>query len=337
MDFITGKIDSTSLLEVTGTSDWGRLTQGGHNSEAQMLLYRVLTTGSILATWMGEAATATNWTTIGELLKEAINVLNFDPSVGAFKNSDTDASIYPQDANAMALLYNTTNSTSRALSTSTELTTNWTPIGPNCPELPGNIVPFVGSFEVQGHLNARQTLRALELIRTSWGWYANNPFGTNSTNIEGYLIDGTFGYRSTSGYDNDDSYPSHAHGWATGPTYALTTFVLGLSITAPAGTSWSLAPQFGDLTSVEGGFTTPLGTFQAGWTVFGGNGSYVLSYVVPEGTNGTVLLPTVNGTAVSKISLDGVALDLGSLAIDAATETVVVDGEGGQHTFLVEF
>lgn len=336
MDFITAKIDNTSLLEVTGTGDWGRLTQGGHNSEAQMLLYRVLTTGSILATWMGEAATASNWTSIGEALKSAMNALNFDPIVGAFKNSDTDASIYPQDANAMALLYNTTNSTSRAFSAGTKLTTNWTPIGPNSPELPGNVVPFIGSFEVQGHLNTRQALRALELIRTSWGWYANNPFGTNSTNIEGYLIDGTFGYRGTSGYDNDFSYPSHAHGWATGPTYALTTFVLGLSVTSPAGSSWSLAPQFGDLTSVEGGFTTPLGKFQAEWTVFGGNASYVVSYMVPKGTSGTVILPAGNATGVSKILLDGVALNLGSLVVDEGTETVRLEAAGGGHSFMVE-
>lgn len=334
MVFITAKIDSTSLLEVTGTGDWGRLTQGGHNSEAQMLLYRVLTTGSVLATWMEEASTAANWTSTGEALKSAINALNFDPSVGSFKNSDTDASIYPQDANSMALLYNTTNSTSRALSTSTQLTKNWTPIGPNSPELPDNVVPFIGSFEVQGHLNTRQTLRALELIRTSWGWYANNPFGTNSTNIEGYLINGTFGYRGNSGYDFDDSYPSHAHGWSTGPTYALTTFVLGLSVTAPMGTSWSLAPQFGDLTSVEGGFTTPLGKFQAAWAVFG-NGSYVVSYNVPEGTSGMVALPAENATGMPRILLDGVVVNMGGLVVDEGTETVVVEVEGGNHTFMV--
>jgi len=150
-------------------------------------------------------------------------------------------------------------------------------------------------------------------------------------------VDGTFGYRGTTGYGNDFSYPSHAHGWSTGPTYALTTFVLGLSLTAPGGSTWALAPQFGDLTSVEGGFTTGLGKFQASWVVFGGNGSYSVSYTVPEGTSGVVSLPMGNSTGVGTVLVDGVTLDLGSVVVDSETETVVVDAMGGNHTFLVEF
>lgn len=191
IDFIVAKIDKTFLVYITGTADWGRLnTKMGHKSTGQMLAYRMLTTGSILASWKGEADTAANWTLIAEKLKTAANALNFNDTVGAFQESDTDASVFPQDGNAMALIYNTTNTAARALNTSARLTKNWTPIGPDCPELPGTVSPFASSFEVQGHLNIRQTQRALDLIRSSWGWYANNPYGTNSTNIEGYLIDG---------------------------------------------------------------------------------------------------------------------------------------------------
>jgi hypothetical protein len=46
------------MLDVTGVSDWGRLSQGGHNTEANMLLYRTLTTGSQIATWQGDAVSA---------------------------------------------------------------------------------------------------------------------------------------------------------------------------------------------------------------------------------------------------------------------------------------
>lgn len=61
-----------------------------------------------------------------------------------------------------------------ALNISTQLTTNWGHIGAITPELPHNIVPYIESFEIKGHLAIRQTQRALDLIRRSWGWYLNN-------------------------------------------------------------------------------------------------------------------------------------------------------------------
>jgi uncharacterized protein (DUF608 family) len=84
MTFITSKIDNTGLLDVTGMQDWGRLNQGGHNTEANMLLYKTLTTGSSLATWMGNSALASNWTSLAARLKSAVNSpsFNWDASIG---------------------------------------------------------------------------------------------------------------------------------------------------------------------------------------------------------------------------------------------------------------
>ena len=86
MAFITAKVDGPGLLNVTGISDWGRSAiQGGYNSEANMLLYRVLTTGSILATWVDEAELARNYSASAQTLKTAINNdFNnlWDPQVG---------------------------------------------------------------------------------------------------------------------------------------------------------------------------------------------------------------------------------------------------------------
>lgn len=82
MAFITGKIDSTGLLFVTGNNDWGRVNQGGHNSEANMMLYHVLTTGSQLATWAGDSASSTTWAQQAATLKTAVNAMNFDTAAG---------------------------------------------------------------------------------------------------------------------------------------------------------------------------------------------------------------------------------------------------------------
>lgn len=78
MRFMINKIDSTGMLFVTGTDDWGRLSQGGYNSEANMLMYRVLVTGSLMANWMGELPLSTEWAALAARLKEATFKMTFD-------------------------------------------------------------------------------------------------------------------------------------------------------------------------------------------------------------------------------------------------------------------
>ena len=203
----------------------------------------------------------------------------------------------------MSLVFNVA-SPSYISNISEQLTTNWINIGAVAPELPNNLVGFVQSFEIKAHLAAREATRALDLIRRAWGWYLNNPDGTGSTCIEGYLADGSFGYRATTGYDNDYSYTSHAHGWGTGPTDALTSYIVGLTLTAPGGSSWQLSPQFGDLTHAEGGFTSPLGKFSASWTLV--QGGYSITWSAPPGTVGTVILPAAPAaTTQPSVVLDG--------------------------------
>ena len=253
-------------------------------------------------------------------------------SYSAFRNNPTlNSSIHPEDANSMALYFNATSSASRASNISSYLRTNWGPIGAITPELPSNIVPFIESFEVKGHFAIRQTQLALDLIRLSWGWYLENPYGTGSSCIEGYYADGSFRY-ANDGYDDAGSYPSHAHGWSTGPTDALTSFLLGLTVTAPGGSQWLLAPQFGDLKSVEGGFTAGLGKFSAGWNLT--DEGYVLWYDVPRNSMGEVVLPctTLN---VSIVLDEG---EVGCGAFNAMSGLTTFDqASGGQHTITVSY
>jgi hypothetical protein len=85
MIFITAKLDSTGMLDVTGTNDWGRLTQGGHDSEANMLLYKVVTSGSSLATWMNDSSLSNSWLALAATLKAAVNNSsnNWDATAGS--------------------------------------------------------------------------------------------------------------------------------------------------------------------------------------------------------------------------------------------------------------
>lgn len=306
MEYVYHKVlEPLGLLNVTGLRDWARQATGGNSSEPNMILYRTLITGADLATWAGNDSLASTYNSRATTLAANINAHLFDGSYGAFVDNTT-TSLHPQDANAMSILFGVvSNTSSRAQSISERLTDNWRALGAEAPELPNNISPFISSFEIQGHLTVGQTDRALELIRRSWGWYLNNANGTESTVVEGYLTNGSFGYRNYRGYDYDSAYVSHAHGWSSGPTSALTNFVLGLSITGRLGSTWRLAPQFGDLSSVQGGFTTTLGQFQASWNVTNSGNAYSVEWTVPAGTVGDVELPSLPAGYAGSVTYNG--------------------------------
>ncbi|RWA12372.1 hypothetical protein EKO27_g2755 [Xylaria grammica] len=334
IEYVYGKVDRASgLLVVTGTRDWARWGQGFNNSEANIILHRTLTTGSYLAALIGDDTLSGTYTDRAVALLTAINTHLWDSSYGAFRDNATETTLYPQDANSLAVLFNVT-SAEQDESISSRLVENWNDIGAVSPELPGNISPFISSFEIQSHFLAGNATRALDLIRRSWGWYLNHPNGTGSTVIEGYLEDGSFAYRSDRGYPHI-SYTSHAHGWSAGPTSALTNYVVGLSVTGPAGQTWSFAPQFGDLQSAEGGFTTTLGKFRASWAVGDTGVSYSFNISTPEGTEGSALLPCVSGNRKAKITIDG---NVGVYATKTVNKLTghAVKIQGGAHSVLVQ-
>ncbi|KAI4604284.1 hypothetical protein KJ359_000417 [Pestalotiopsis sp. 9143b] len=334
MDNIYGKVLSSGLLNVTGVRDWARFQQGWNNSEANMLLYRTLTTGSELAKLADDADLGNTYTTRAADLQAAINEHLWSADAGAFRDNATATALLPQDANALAVLFNATASAAQDASISTQLTSNWNALGAVSPELPGTISPFISSFEIQAHFLAGQPGRALDLIRRSWGWYLENENGTQSTVVEGYLADGSFAYRSNRGYP-DPSYTSHAHGWSAGPTSALTNYVVGLEVTAPAGSAWALAPQLGDLTFAEGGFSTSLGKYRAAWALLADDGGYNVTVSTPVGTAGSVLLPLLgdNSTEAS-VEFDGVTSTWSAGVVGRRTG-YSRGVEGGNHTFVV--
>ncbi|CAG7927955.1 unnamed protein product [Penicillium olsonii] len=331
MDYIYGKVtDPSGLLNVTGTRDWARWQQGYNNSEAQMILYHTLKTGSALASWAGGSTNlSATWSSQAANLKKAINTYCWDESYGAFKDNATETALYPQDANSMAIMFDIADE-ARAVRISERLLRNWTPIGAVAPELPENIASFISSFEIQGHFLAHQPLRALELIRRSRDWYINHPNGTQSTVIEGYLRNGTFGYRMDHGYGYDPSYVSHAHGWSAGPTSALTEYVVGLSVVSPLGLEWKIAPQFGDLEFASAGFVTSIGKFEASWKR-GPNDGYVLDFTVPKRSGGKVTLPVIP-TKKPSITIDGQLT-----RVTSVDESVTLEMTGGSHHVVVAY
>jgi len=344
MNYIYSKVLSGSgggLLNVTGTRDWARIATSGNTTQANVILYHTLKTAASLFAWYS-ASIPFNHPLTGKIvpifiasaasLRNAIITQCWDHTAHAFKDNATTTTLYPQDANSLAILFGLTNQT-QSLAISDSLTRNWTPIGPEPPELPHNISPFITSFEIQAHFEADRADRALDLIRRTWGWYLNNPNGTESTVIEGYRTDGSFGYRFNRGYPNP-SYTSHAHGWSSGPTSALTEYVLGLRVVSPAGGRWRLRPQFGGLEWCEGGFTTGLGKYQAKWRRAAGAG-YDLSYYAPEGTVGSIELPSVGNQTFPNLVVDGERIPRRSDTVSVDGGRIVMNSGGGSHTITV--
>ena len=222
MSYITGKLDGNGLLNVTSTSDWARGGQGGENIEANALLYEVLTTGATLAQVEDKSSLANHYNSQAANLKTHINARLWDGPTGAYKDNPS-SSLHPQDGNSLAVWYHVVSSTAQAQSIVNYLRTHWNNLGSQTPEWNNNISPFAGSMEVYAHFAADDDANALTLIKREWGYMLNASIGTGSTFWEGYTSSGAFAYQ--------DSFTSLAHGWSTGPTGALTAYVLGITPT----------------------------------------------------------------------------------------------------------
>ncbi|KAI1795457.1 Six-hairpin glycosidase [Ganoderma leucocontextum] len=319
--FLEGKVGPEGLMNVTGLRDWARLGGGGINAEGNALLYRVLVTASDLASHVNDTTLSSSWTTNATNLKGRFNDVFWLPSAGMYRDNDT-TTLCPQDANSMAVLYNLTTSPKQADSVSKGLTQNWNDLGPVAPELPDTISPFISGLELQAHFESGNDGRAMDLLRREWGYMLYTNLSVQSTLLEGFTANGSLSYRSYRGYNYDPAYTSHAHGWSSGPTSALTYYVLGLTVTSPQGRTWQIAPHLSGLSAAEGGFTTPLGWFGVKWN--SQKHGFTLNIDVPEGTTGIVKVPvagrvTVGGKAQTVSRGDALHLAGGKHVVSVTT------------------
>src|SRR3954447_14948480 len=107
----------------------------------------------------------------------------------------------------------------------------------------------------------------------------HDPLGTKSTFPEALRADGCV----------CSTYTSMSHGWAAGPTSALTEYVLGVAPTSPGGATWRFAPEPADLTFAQGRLTTTRGPIDASWKRE--NGHVSMTVTAPAGTTGTIRVP----------------------------------------------
>ncbi|SDJ04079.1 alpha-L-rhamnosidase [Lentzea albidocapillata subsp. violacea] len=290
MHYSLGKIDGTGLLNVTKVADWGQAAGGGRKLSANALLYGALTSGVKLADALGDTARATAWRQRAAAVKAEANTRLWNPATGLYRDTP-DSDLHPQGGNSLAVWLGLTDGVAKDSSVARTLTGNWSAIGAVTPEYPGVIGTFTGSLELVAQLVANNDTAALALMRREWGHMLNSPNGTNSTFWESFHFDGAPYY---------GSYMSAAHGWSSGPTNALTFFVLGLN--PSDATRYDFVPHLGDLTHVEGNITTPKGAVKGSWDYT--PGTFTSTLTAPAGTTGRIGIPTYGSPSV-KVMVNG--------------------------------
>lgn len=105
---------------------------------------------------------------------------------------------------------------------------------------------------------------------------------------------------------------SLAHGWSSGPTNLLSRYVAGIRLVTAAGQGWLIQPEVGDLTSVESGMSTTLGSFSVEIAADGNGGITAFSFVTPDGTSGDVVLPSDTTGTLTSSSGETIALSSGT-------------------------
>ena len=218
MEWAITQIDDTGLANVTMAADWLRFGMGGHNVEANAILFYTLNLGVELATLQNDSTSATRWAQFSAGIQAAAIPLLWQPDVGLFRDNKT-TTFAPQDGNAWAVVSGLVTSPASISAISSALQARWGPYGAPAPEAADAISPYITGFELQAHFLANRSEPALALIRTMWADYMlDDPRMTNSTFIEGYSTNGDLRYAP---YANAARI-SHAHGWSTAPTGLLT-------------------------------------------------------------------------------------------------------------------
>ena len=149
------------------------------------------------------------------------------------------------------------------------------------------ISPFITAFEVEADYLAGDTADAEHLLHLTWDQMIDprNPFFTGGM-WENIGPDGTA----------TESRTSLAHGWASGPTPIMISYVLGVQPVAPGYQTFTVAPHFGSLRWAEGAVPTPYGRIFVRWNRDGHR--FSVTVAVPPQATAFVDLPDGHNVTV---------------------------------------
>jgi alpha-L-rhamnosidase len=229
-------------------------------------------------------------------LRTAINRYLFNPSIGLYGLSDLEPAVVAQDANSLAVLYGIAPAALRStILTRLQSALPMSPFGPNPFTINSGdrsqISPFVTSQEIQALFVTDQTEAALSLITRLWG-YMDAP-GPDYTSADWELV-------GANGQPGLGTQTSLAHGWSSGVTADLTSYVLGVTPEAAGYARWMVQPHPGNLSWSEGDVPTPSGGIDVRWAQSLSSGQFTFQVDSPSGTRGEIEVPvSPSGTVVT--------------------------------------
>ena len=251
----------------------------GEKPYLNALLYKSLLCMAEMADVVGDERGA-EWREKAEQVKEAFNDRLWSEEAGAYLDT-YDTSYIPQEGNALAVLYGLAdeNRTKKVFETlEREL---WTPYGSTILSketthtLGGSktISPTMCTHEAEARFLNGDAEGGLELIRRCWGTMIRKGAGT---------------FWEYAPNDETACWPHRCHGWASGCTYLLSAYVLGIRPETPGYEVVRFEPYSG-LEEYSGVVPTVKGLIAVKCTTVSGKKQYEL--VVPKGTTLKNILP----------------------------------------------
>lgn len=284
-----------------GYGDYAFLSRTGPVTYYNALYVLALDNAASIAKSLGgHDEDATRWTARSRNVSAAVNKSLFDNISGAFYDGtcgSTPCQTHAQDGNSLSIVSGVANS-SRAEQILSYLSKNMARPYGNAfydndvrgTEFSQRVYVFISYFELEARFMTGNVASALDQIRRTYGWMANNDPGV--TMWEGI---------GTNGQPYEGAYTSMAHGWSAGIVPALTNYVLGVTPTGPGFKTFIVKPMPGDVNWARGVVPTPNGPITVYWKVK--SDSFYLKVESPPGTTGTISVPVSNSSTAVFVNL----------------------------------
>jgi alpha-L-rhamnosidase len=284
-------VDSRGLLvtDASDGQDWDYYdgSKSGEVTAYNDIYYRTLTDAASLADALGLGPQSAAYGEAAANLRSAINRYLFDPATGLYSVSNLQPGAVAQDGNALAVLFGIApKANDTTVLAALRRTLPSTPYGPEPftanAGYQGGVSPFVTTEEVAALFATGATATATALVRRLWG-YMDDP-GPDATGADWELVgaDGSPGFGAET---------SLAHGWSSGATADLSSYVLGVQPSTAGFRTWLVVPHPGSLSWVEGNVPTPHGPIEVRWAQDHSSGRFALQVTAPKGTRGSISVP----------------------------------------------
>jgi len=292
-------VDSRDLLvtDAGNGMDWDHYdgAKTGEVTAYNDIYYEALKSASSMAYALGLTNQSVSYFLDAMKLRVSINRYLFEPARDLYSLSNRHPAAVAQDANALAVLFGIApNNKDAAILRATSKALPSTPYG----SLPftsdtryrAAVSPFVTSEEVQALFTSGGTAEATSLIGSLWG-YMVAP-GPDDTRADWELV-------SAHGSPGFGEATSLAHGWSSGATADLSSYVLGVEPTSPGFGHWMVKPRPGSLAWVEGDVPTPQGTISVRWAQDRANGRFSMRVAAPARTSGIIWVPVPRSALIT--------------------------------------